>query len=477
MKRNLKPSVSNDSIRRKRTKVGDLDRDRPWTCRRDSSPISLKERHVTYPNNAKTSEFAFFKKLKEDANHRFSSSLPRQKELQSKKFNSSDDFRERASPVENPYKDFRSHHLVENVTPVNFNSLHLHLGNSSKISEVDVEHAHKTLKDTQSKQRNVENDDIFSRKRQKLRQFIQDMSFHGTGDSYEKGYGVISALLSRLIPESNQYKFNNNLEKLQRLPGRCCPRLGYEHYLNNSSSPCSLNKSSGSLFSHSVFSTSSDDNNFHVQYRTKEFDCDVERKMTLLDVNGSHLTATVENYRSLISDLFKPQYGLYDQGEDLHIRKQELEPLLLGWDTDDIKDENSSQVTELNTFAEPPISFADDHQPNLHKSFGAVALCSSPFPSSNRRNVYSLPCSSLDSYQIHGLSWHNVEKEEDIDATFNVHLNFSSVPKCLRQCDNYVDDGGSRDFCAQSADWLMYSVLDDERRNPSVESLCFWHRL
>lgn len=37
-----------DSIRRKRTKVEDLDRDRPWTCRRDSSPISLKERHVTY---------------------------------------------------------------------------------------------------------------------------------------------------------------------------------------------------------------------------------------------------------------------------------------------------------------------------------------------------------------------------------------------------------------------------------------------
>lgn len=29
--------------------------------------------------------------------------------------------------------------------------------------------------------------DIFSRKRQKLRQFIQDMSFHETGDSYEKG--------------------------------------------------------------------------------------------------------------------------------------------------------------------------------------------------------------------------------------------------------------------------------------------------
>lgn len=271
-------------------------------------------------------------------------------------------------------------------------------------------------------------------------------------------------------PDSPQ--FNNNSEKLQRLPGRCCPRLGYEHHLNNSSSPCSLNKSSGSLFPHSVFSTSSDDNNFQVQYRTKEFDCDVERKMTLLDVNGSPLTAAVENYRSLISGLFKPQYGLYDQGEDLHIRKQELEPLLLGWDTDDIKDESSSQVTELNTFAEPPISFADDHQPNLHKSFGAVALCSSPFPSSNRRNIYSLPCSSLDSYQIHGLSWHNVEKEEDIDATFNVHLNFSSVPKCLHQCDNYVDDGGSHDFCAQSADWLMYSVLDDERRNPSVESLC-----
>ncbi|XP_038897156.1 uncharacterized protein LOC120085308 isoform X2 [Benincasa hispida] len=498
MKRNPKPSISNDSSRWKRSKVGDLDCDRPLTSRRDSSPISLKERHVTYPNNAKTSEFAFFKKFREDANHRFSSSLPRQKELQSKNFNTSDSFRERANPVENRCKDFTSHHLVENVTPVNFNSMHLPLSNSSKISEVDVKHTHKTLKDIESKQSNVENDDIFSRKRQKLRQFIQNMSFHGAGESYEKGsdsplsfvsssfwlqlcsfflylsrYGVVSMLLSRLIPDSNQCKFNNSLEKLQRLPGRCCPRLDYEHHLNNSSSPCRLNESRGRVFSHSDFSTNSDDNNFQ-DYRTKEFDCDVETKMTLLDVNVSPLTAAVDNYRSLISSLFKPQYGLYDQGEHLYLRKQELEPLLLGWDTDNIKDVSfSSQLTELNTFAELPITFADDHQPNLHKSFGAVALCSSPFPSSNRRNLYSLPYSSLASYQIRGLSWHNVEKEEDIDATFNnMHLNFSSVPKCLRQCDNYVNDEGSRDFCAQSADWVMNNVLDDKHQNPSVESLC-----
>ncbi|XP_022991297.1 uncharacterized protein LOC111487990 isoform X5 [Cucurbita maxima] len=463
MKRNLKPSISTDSICRKRIKVGDLDCDRPLTCRRDTSPVSLKEGHVTCPmaaNNAKTSEFAFFKKFK-DANRRFSSSLQRQKELQSKEFNSTDHFR-----------------------------------------EVDVKHAHKTFKDIQSKQRNVENDDIFSRKRQKLRQFIQNMSFHGTGESYEKRsesslfyllsrhlsgsdygifwnlsrYGVISTLLSRLIPESNQYKnepdsrqFNNNLEKLQWLPGRCWPRLDYEHRLNNSSSPCRLNKSRGRVLFHSDFSTNNDDDNFHVKYRTKDFDSDVEGKMTLLDANSSPSTAAVENYRSLIN-LFNPQYGFYDQGEPLHIRKQEMEPLLLGWDTDDIKDD-SSKVTEFHTFAEPPISFADDHQPNLQESFGAVALCSSPFPSSYHRNLYPLPYSSLDSYQIHGLSRHNVEKEEGIDATFNnVHLNFSSVPKCLSQCDNYVEDRGF--FCAQSANWLMNYASNDEHRHPSLESMC-----
>ncbi|XP_022991296.1 uncharacterized protein LOC111487990 isoform X4 [Cucurbita maxima] len=479
MKRNLKPSISTDSICRKRIKVGDLDCDRPLTCRRDTSPVSLKEGHVTCPmaaNNAKTSEFAFFKKFK-DANRRFSSSLQRQKELQSKEFNSTDHFRaERARHVENRREDFASHPFVENVTPINFNSMHLPLGNSSKISEVDVKHAHKTFKDIQSKQRNVENDDIFSRKRQKLRQFIQNMSFHGTGESYEKRYGVISTLLSRLIPESNQYKnepdsrqFNNNLEKLQWLPGRCWPRLDYEHRLNNSSSPCRLNKSRGRVLFHSDFSTNNDDDNFHVKYRTKDFDSDVEGKMTLLDANSSPSTAAVENYRSLIN-LFNPQYGFYDQGEPLHIRKQEMEPLLLGWDTDDIKDD-SSKVTEFHTFAEPPISFADDHQPNLQESFGAVALCSSPFPSSYHRNLYPLPYSSLDSYQIHGLSRHNVEKEEGIDATFNnVHLNFSSVPKCLSQCDNYVEDRGF--FCAQSANWLMNYASNDEHRHPSLESMC-----
>ncbi|KAA0050636.1 reverse transcriptase [Cucumis melo var. makuwa] len=322
--------------------------------------------------------------------------------------------------------------------------------------------------------------DIFSRKRQKLRQFIQNMSFRGTGESYEKGYGVISRLLSRLIPQRNHYKnepdspqFNNNLEKIQKLRGRCYPRLDYEHHLNNSLSPCRLNNSRGRSSFHSDFSTNSNDNNFQVKYRTKEFDCDVDRKMTLLDVNGSPLTAAVENYRSFISSLFNPQYSLYDQDEHLHLRKQKLEPLLLGWDTDYIKDESSSQLTELNTFAKSPISFADDHQPTLHESFGAVALCSSPFPSSNRINFNSLPYSNLASYQIQGLSWQNVSKEEDIDATFNnLHLNFSSVPKCLHQCNSYVDDGGCHDLCAQNADWVMNNVVNDESQHPSVESLC-----
>ncbi|XP_023549354.1 uncharacterized protein LOC111807729 isoform X3 [Cucurbita pepo subsp. pepo] len=479
MKRNLNPSISTDSNCRKRIKVGDLDCARPLTWRRDTSPVSLKEGHVTCPNNAKTSEFAFFKKFKEDANRRFSSSLQRQKELQSKKFNSTDHFRaERARHVDNRCKDFTSHPFVENVTPINFNSMHLPLGNSSKISDVGVKHTHKTFKDIQSEQRNVEKDDIFSRKRQKLRQFIQNMSFHGTGESYEKRYGVISTLLSRLIPESNQYKnesdspqLNNNLEKLQWLPGRCWPRLDYEHRLNNSSSPCRLNKSRGRVLFHSDFSTNNDDDNFHVKYRTKEFDSDVEGKMTLLDANSSPSTAAVENYRSLIT-LFNPQYGFYDQGEPLHIRKQEMEPLLLGWDTDDIKDD-SSKFTEFHTFAEPPISFADDHQPNLQESFGAVALCSSPFPSSYHRNLYPLSYSSLGSYQIHGLSRPNVAKEEGIDASFNnVHLNFSSVPKYLSQYDNYVDDRGICDlFCAQSANWLMNYASDDEHRHPFVESM------
>lgn len=222
--------------------------------------------------------------------------------------------------------------------------------------------------------------------------------------------------------------------------------------MNNSSLPCRLDKSRGRVFSGSDFSTNSEDNNFQVKYRTKESDCELEGKMTLLDVNGSPPTAAVKNYRSLISSLFKTQYGLIDQGEPLYLRKPELGPLLLDWDTDNIKDESSYQLTELNTFSEPPISFADDHQPNFHKCFGAVASCSSPFPSSNPRNLYSLPYSGLASYPIHGVSRHNVEKEYNMD---------------LSQYDNYDDDRGSHDFY-----WLMNNVLDDERQHPSVESLC-----
>lgn len=229
-----------------------------------------------------------------------------------------------------------------------------------------------------------------------------------------------------------------------------------------------MNKSRRRVLSHSDFSTNSNDNEFQVKYRTNESDCELEGTITLLDANSSLLT--VEDYKSLISSQFKPRYSRYDFGEPLQLIKQEPEALLLSWDIDNIKDESafSSQLTELNEFAEPPTSFADDHQPNLHERSGAVALCSSPFPSSNHGNLYSFPYSSLASYQIHGSS-----RQENTHAAFNnLHLNFSYVPKCLTQCDNYTDYNGSCDFFhTQSARWLMNNVLDDEPQHSSIESL------
>ncbi|KAK9993251.1 hypothetical protein SO802_022954, partial [Lithocarpus litseifolius] len=75
---------------RKRVKLTDLDVNIPLSCRRNASSTPLEGRQSPRSNDPKTSEFAFFKKLKENAGHKYQSHTLHKEENQSKKFKISD---------------------------------------------------------------------------------------------------------------------------------------------------------------------------------------------------------------------------------------------------------------------------------------------------------------------------------------------------------------------------------------------------
>ncbi|XP_020539004.1 uncharacterized protein LOC105644442 isoform X3 [Jatropha curcas] len=177
----------------------------------ESPSVPIQRNQAPRSDDPKTSEFAFFKKLKEDAAH---NSLPHslsQNKNQSVKFKSTDCSRERASVIENKHNDFKSSSLPKNVTPDNFASFLSPLGNSSKKSGVDIKKSSTTWIDIHSAQEKVKeygnrcsNADVFTRKRQKLRQLVANTSFPEVDKLCSKGYDIVSALLSKLFPESNE---------------------------------------------------------------------------------------------------------------------------------------------------------------------------------------------------------------------------------------------------------------------------------
>ncbi|KAJ4849773.1 hypothetical protein Tsubulata_012042 [Turnera subulata] len=171
--------------------------------------------HSYAAGDAKTSEFAFFKKLKENAAHKICSDSLRQDRSKSNEAELTGCSEERSNIVRNRYQGFRSSSSVKIVMPDTFASFHSSASNECKKSDTRP-----TLVDIQCLQRNEDENDgtlrpgeaqycpgeLFYNKRQKLRQLVADTSFPEIEDFCAKGYDIVSALLKKLFPYGDEDK-------------------------------------------------------------------------------------------------------------------------------------------------------------------------------------------------------------------------------------------------------------------------------
>ncbi|KAK9281449.1 hypothetical protein L1049_004351 [Liquidambar formosana] len=393
-------------------------------------------------NGPKTSEYAFFKKLKKDAGQTVHS-YPLQKEgSQVEKFESSDRTGEMTNMVRHSFKNLKSSVLVENVTPITVDLFPSPLSSSSKNSGMNnmVKHNIKNhmspLLIEKAKPINFDpyssplggpakntgsrywHEEVFSTRRQRLRQWIAETS-PGIDELCSKGYDLVSILLGRLFPESNENdccrdpKFKQaevDIEtQLIALPESDADIK--EHHWTTTSSfmepehiPC-MDDGSLACWSNSnreirlskwecevCDSPTSHANETNLQYKRREFDWDLAggRTARLCTERDS----VFENYRSLASNQLRELDDFHGPNESSLGRQPHT--LLLGWNSDKMKDEQglsiTSHNTELSLYPTLPTSWREDQCQSLDNRFDASEL--DGFHDSNESSLGGLPLRS-----------------------------------------------------------------------------------
>ncbi|CAL0299632.1 unnamed protein product [Lupinus luteus] len=176
----------------------------------DSYRPAWREKVTTCADtDPKTSEYAFFKKLKKDAGLGVHSHPVQKDAGQLKKPESSDCSRERTSDVGVDNKGFNSSSIIKDTSTVKTGSFFSPSdgarNNSDKYSMSIMQKKSQGCGDTFKPQGNqFMHGEIFSRKRQKLHQCVADTLFPDTEKLCSKGHDIVSMLLSRLFPTSIQ---------------------------------------------------------------------------------------------------------------------------------------------------------------------------------------------------------------------------------------------------------------------------------
>ncbi|KAF7818498.1 hypothetical protein G2W53_023953 [Senna tora] len=201
----------------KRVKFTVKDVDSSKSSSLKASPIPLESKEVlTYANPPKTSEYAFFKKLKEDAGQRCHSNSTQKDAHLLKKPESNDRFRERANGVRVSSKCFNRSTLIESLPTVNSDSFlspsdrALKKPDEYPVSSTSTQKHFQGYADTFQPQdmflhegtQSVQGNTFF-RKRQKLRQWIEDASLPDIDKLCSKGHDIVTMLLSRLFSRTD----------------------------------------------------------------------------------------------------------------------------------------------------------------------------------------------------------------------------------------------------------------------------------
>uniref|UniRef100_A0A7N2ML85 Uncharacterized protein n=1 Tax=Quercus lobata TaxID=97700 RepID=A0A7N2ML85_QUELO len=467
---------------RKRVKLTDLDVNIPLSCRRNTSSTPLEGRQSPRSDDPKTSEFAFLKKLKENAGHKYQSHTLHKEENQSKKFKISDCSGGNPNGVKFSCKDFSSSILAENVTPSNFSSHLSPLGGASKKS--GGQHGH---------------GEIFSKKRHKLRKWVVETSYPHIEELCSKGYDFVSLLLSRLFLESNKnsgfkksksrevdidtksqfltsLELYSQLKKLSHMPARNYMELDHVSHLDYGPSSCWLNRSPEGVLSN-FYTPPIDASIACLEYEMRETDYEVGGRSPVLCTQcDSTYGFQSKRYGSLA-------YNHLKELDDLHYPKECLiksgsNPLLLGWDfsrnTEERNSSNTCQNTELNLYSPSSSSLGDYHQHILDERIGAKELSESSFLSTNSPNVISFPWSYSANYNELDFG-KQVEDKEDINADFNHSpLALTLAPDYLTLAEDHKNDTKCKDssifFSPHNLD-IMSKVFGERYHHPGFEGV------
>ncbi|XP_065873179.1 uncharacterized protein [Euphorbia lathyris] len=370
----------------KRVKFTDLDSYKL----QESASVPQEKNEDPRSGDPKTSEYAFFKKLKDDA-HRFHSHPPHQDKIQSVNLKASHHSRESS------HKDSKPS-LTKNVTPDNLSPCISPPDNASWKS--DTKRAGTTSADICKLQENMDqygapckNAGVFSRKRHKLSQVVAKTLSLEADELFSKGHDTVSVLLRKLFPESNENKSfkglkTGTLEIDTKSSSFTSPKFNVPNKSQWTPARNFMELECGPLLDVEFSSCWSEvrrmkelpEANFPKCYSYGTFpdnrvmELDYERATpVLLTESDSALDLDIKRHEHLTSRHHKELDEFHYSIKPL--RGQVPQTLLLGWDVDNMVDESNlsrvSQNTELSLHPFLSNLYGDDQQKNLDDSFTA----------------------------------------------------------------------------------------------------------
>nr|POE84367.1 hypothetical protein CFP56_66404 [Quercus suber] len=436
---------------RKRVKLTDLDVNIPLSCRRNASSTPLEGRHSPRSDDPKTSEFAFFKKLKENAGHKYQSHTLHREENQSKKFKISDCPGGNPNSVKFSCKDFSSSLLAENITPSNFSSHLSPIGGASKKSETSYPHI----------------EELCSKGR------LFPESNKNSGFKKSKSREVDIDTKSQFL---TSLELHSQLKKLSHMPARNYMELDHVTHLDDGPSSCWLNRSPEGVLSN-IYTPPIDASIACLEYEMRETDYEVGGRRPVLctqcdstyDFQSKRYGSLAYNHLKELDDLHYPKKCLIKSGSN---------PLLLGWDfgrnTEERNSSNTCQNAELNLYSPSSSSLGGYHQHILDDRIGAKELSESSFLSTNSPNVISFPWSYSANYNDLDFG-KQVEDKEDINADFNhFPLALTLAPDYLTLDEDHKNDTKCKDssiFFSPHNLNIMRKVFGERYHHPGFEGV------
>ncbi|KAK9146303.1 hypothetical protein Sjap_006206 [Stephania japonica] len=208
------PRESEDVRRAKRVRFADVETDYPLSRKNNACSINAREPPPSRCADPKTSEYAFYRKLREDASHNFHSYQLLKHGNKQKESEANGCVRELDKLIEPNQAKFTSLFPFETTTP---SELLCHSPyRASKKTGIDTESCRSitqnTDADTPYSELDKPDEGIFSKKRRRLRQLAAASLNLNIEECQFKGCDLVSVLLQRLVPEYDASSSNSCVE-------------------------------------------------------------------------------------------------------------------------------------------------------------------------------------------------------------------------------------------------------------------------